>query len=145
MSLHCWYILLNACVSFLRSSLSSCGLCLCHLYCWFMEASCTSVSTVCDVGFLFLFIGREYSFCASCRITVFFWYGCVSLWLLLLGWNVVEVPLLMLNGFIEDCMSFEGDNDCFMCDVGSIFSGAPTRPMKVDIELVSCDEGREEM
>jgi len=145
MSLHCWYILLNACVSFLRSSLSSCGLCLCNLYCWFMEASCASVSAVCDISFLSLFIGGEYFFCASCRVTVFLWYGRVSLWLLLLGWNVVEVPWLMLNGFVEDCMSFEGDDDCFMSDIGSVFLGVPTRPMKVDVELISCNEGGEEM
>ena len=51
----------------------------------------------------------------------------------------------MLNGFVKDCMSFEGDDDCFISDIGSVFSGVPTCPMKVDIELVSCDEGGEEM
>jgi len=53
----------------------------------------------------------------------------------------VDVSWLMLNSFVEDCMSFEGDDDCFVSDVGSVFSGMPTRPMEVDVELISCDEG----
>jgi len=57
----------------------------------------------------------------------------------------VEVSWLMLDGFVEDCMSFEGDDDCFMSDIGGIWSGVPTCPMKVDIKLVSCDESGEEM
>ena len=70
-SLHCWYILLNACISFLHSSLSFCGLHFCDLYCWFMEAPCASVSTVCGIGSLFLFVIREYPFSASCQVAVF--------------------------------------------------------------------------
>jgi len=69
----------------------------------------------------------------------------VSLWLLLLGWDVVEVPCLVLDGFIEDGMSFEGDDDCFMSDIGGVVSGVPTCPMKVDVELILCNEGGEEM
>ena len=57
----------------------------------------------------------------------------------------MEVSWLMLDDFVEDYMSFEGDDDCFMNDISSIFLGVPTHPMKVDIELVSCDEGGEEM
>ena len=80
-SLHCWCILLNAYVAFLHSSLSFSGLRLCDLYSWFMEASCASVSTVCDVRlcFLSLFVSREYSFCASCHVIFFLRYGCVLL------------------------------------------------------------------
>jgi len=57
----------------------------------------------------------------------------------------VEVPWLILDGFIEDCVSFEGNDDCFMSDIGSVFLGVPTCPMEMDVELVSCNEGREEM
>ena len=57
----------------------------------------------------------------------------------------MEVSWLMLDGFVKDCMSFGGDDDCFMSDIGSILSGMPTRPMEVDVELISCDEGGEEM
>ena len=57
----------------------------------------------------------------------------------------MEISCLMLDGFIEDCMSFKGDDDCFMGDIGGIFSGVPTCPMEVDVELVSCNEGGEEM
>jgi len=57
----------------------------------------------------------------------------------------VEVPWLMLNGFVKDSMSFEGNDDCFVSDVGSVFCGVPTCPMEVDVELIPCDEGGEEM
>jgi len=57
----------------------------------------------------------------------------------------MEVPWLMLDGFVEDCVSFEGDDDCFVSDIGGVLLRVPTRPMKVDVKLVSCDEGGEEM
>ena len=69
----------------------------------------------------------------------------MSLWLLLLGWYIVEISCLMLDGFVEDGMSFEGDDDCFMSDISGTFSGVPACPMEVDIELVLCNESREEI
>ena len=57
----------------------------------------------------------------------------------------MKVSCLMLDGFIEDCMSFKGDDDCFMCDVSGVVSRMPAHPMKVDVELVLCNEGGEEM
>jgi len=135
-SLHCWCILLNACVAFLCSSLSFSGLHLCDLYCWFIEASCASISVVSGVGFC-SFFGWEYFFCAFCHVIFFFRYGHVSLWL------VLELSLLILYTGAEDVLSFQRDNEGLMGDVSSPFSRMPTCPVEIDIKLFTLDEGSE--
>jgi len=57
----------------------------------------------------------------------------------------VELSLLMLYGGAEDMLSFKGDDEGFMGDVGCTFSGVPACPMEVNIKLFTLNESSEHM
>jgi len=57
----------------------------------------------------------------------------------------MELSWLVLYTGVEDVLSFKGDDEGFMGDVGCTFSGVPACPVEVDVELFALNESSKHM